>query len=335
MTYAPSSSRVYLQSRAARSDAAGANTLAEALGNLPLALDHAAAYCKRTQMQFGDFAKKAASLINAAPRGVGYPRSVAATFDLAISEAVAQCQAAEALMAYLAQCAPERIPMALVEGAAKSEAERLQAVAALNEVSLIKHDPFPDGAPAVTVHRLVQKVAKVRSEKHGSAKEVTKALMQRLTMTFPIESDGKAQLRAVSNQLTPHLLALLEEAPSDRVDLLNRAGVYIRKFSMMAFLSGLISGHPDLLDGLSKMFPEVLHVGDPAAVRTFCERLLTICEKVLGDHPLTAETGPVLDSGCMLAPNGAAQSRYEKTGETPRACSCRGRHRGTRRPRAR
>jgi TIR domain/NB-ARC domain len=42
----------FLHSRTGRSDAAGANTLAEALGCLPLALDHAAAYCKRTQMQF-------------------------------------------------------------------------------------------------------------------------------------------------------------------------------------------------------------------------------------------------------------------------------------------
>jgi hypothetical protein len=39
-----------LQSRTGRSDAADAKTLAEALGRLPLALDHAAAYCKRTQM---------------------------------------------------------------------------------------------------------------------------------------------------------------------------------------------------------------------------------------------------------------------------------------------
>ena len=34
-------------------------------------------------------------------------------------------RAAEALMAYLAQCAPERIPMTLVEGAVEDEAERL------------------------------------------------------------------------------------------------------------------------------------------------------------------------------------------------------------------
>jgi tetratricopeptide (TPR) repeat protein len=43
-----------LQGRTARSDAAGARMLAEALGCLPLALDHAAAYCRRSQMRFAE-----------------------------------------------------------------------------------------------------------------------------------------------------------------------------------------------------------------------------------------------------------------------------------------
>jgi hypothetical protein len=144
-----------VQGRAGRSDPAGAKVLAEALGRLPLALDHAAAYCKRTQMQFDDFAKKASSLIDAAPRGTGYPTSVAATFDLAITAAVAQCEAAETLMAYLAQCAPERIPMTLVGGAVEDETDRTNALAALAEVSLLKHDPFEDGTQAISVHRVV------------------------------------------------------------------------------------------------------------------------------------------------------------------------------------
>jgi hypothetical protein len=106
-----------LQSRSGYSDAAGAKTLAEALGNLPLAFDHAAAYCKRTQMRFADYAVKVSKLIAMGPRGAGYPRSVAATFNLAITQAVAQCPATEPIMAYLALCSPERIPMIIVEGA--------------------------------------------------------------------------------------------------------------------------------------------------------------------------------------------------------------------------
>ena len=165
----------FLMDRAGRSDEAGARTLAEALGRLPLALDHAAATCKRTQMSFAAYAAKASSLIAAAPRGAPYPRSVAATFDLAIDDAVAQCPAAEALMAFLAHCAPERIPMTLVEGAIDDESERMAALAALAELSLVKHDPFEDGAPAVTVHRLVQAVARARSEAKGAAQSAVDA----------------------------------------------------------------------------------------------------------------------------------------------------------------
>ena len=46
----------FLQGRTGRSDGSGAKTLAEALDDLTLALDHAAAYCKRTQMRFADYA---------------------------------------------------------------------------------------------------------------------------------------------------------------------------------------------------------------------------------------------------------------------------------------
>src|SRR4029077_18855411 len=51
---------VLLLSRTGRGFA-GAQALAEGLGRPPLALDHAAAYCKRTQMRFADYAGKASS----------------------------------------------------------------------------------------------------------------------------------------------------------------------------------------------------------------------------------------------------------------------------------
>ena len=217
-----------LESRAGRSDAAGAETLAEALGRLPLALDHAAAYCKRTQMQFADYATKASSLIAAAPRGAGYPRSVAVTFDLAITEAVAQCQAAETLMAYLAQCAPERIPMTLVEGAVEDEAERMKALTALAEVSLLKHDPFEDGSPAVTVHRLVQAVARARSEANGLAQDAVGGLIARLVATYPTEVYRDPESWPLCAKFTPHLLARRQAGPDDASvsALLGRAGGY-------------------------------------------------------------------------------------------------------------
>jgi hypothetical protein len=92
---APEEAAAFLQDRAGRKDATGARALAEALGCLPLALDHAAAFCKRTQASFAEYANKASSFIAKAPRDAMHPRSVAATFDLAIGEAEARCSAAE------------------------------------------------------------------------------------------------------------------------------------------------------------------------------------------------------------------------------------------------
>src|SRR5262249_23552996 len=160
-------------------------------------------------------------LISTAPRGTGYPRSVAATFNLAIAEAAAQCQAADMLMTYLAQGAPERIPMTLLDGALEDEAERFQALAALAEVSLVKHDPFEDGTPAMTVHRLVQAVARTRSEADGSAQGAVERLIARLAAIYPQVDHFREW--ALCAHLTPHLLARRDMCPPF---LFDRAGFY-------------------------------------------------------------------------------------------------------------
>jgi hypothetical protein len=125
---APEEAVYFLQKRAVRTDETGATILAEALGYLPLALDHAAAYCRRTGTRFADYAEEAGTLISAAPRGAVYPRSVVATFNLAIAAAAEQCAAAERLMAYMVCGAPERIPMALIEGAIDDEQKRASRI---------------------------------------------------------------------------------------------------------------------------------------------------------------------------------------------------------------
>jgi tetratricopeptide (TPR) repeat protein len=290
-----------LRSRTGRGYA-GAQTLAEALGRLPLALDHAAAYCKRTQMRFQDYAEKASTLIDAAPRGVGYPRSVAATFDLAITEAVAQCPAAETLMAYLAQCAPERIPMTLVEGAIEDEAERLKALAALAEVSLVKHDPFEDGTLAVTVHRLVQAVARARSEMNGSAQDAVGRLMTRLVATYPQESRDP-QSWPLCAKLTPHLLARRGPDDTSVSTLLRRAGSYFHGRGVYSQPAPLLRDalamqektlgpeHRQTAANLSNLGLLLRDQGDLAGARPLLERALAIHEKVLGpEHPDTARS---------------------------------------------
>src|SRR5262245_19431604 len=209
---------VLLKKLTARDDASGAETLSQALGCLPLALDHAAAYCGLTQTSFDDYAATASRLIAELPSGVDYPKSVAATFNLAIAEAVTHCQSAEALMSYLALCAPEPIPMILVEGAVEEKAERPRALAALAEVSLLKHHLFEDGTPAMTVHRLVQAVARARSEANGLTQDAIGRLVARLMAIYPEGGYRDPRSWPLCVQLTPHLLALRDASPDATSD---------------------------------------------------------------------------------------------------------------------
>jgi tetratricopeptide (TPR) repeat protein len=253
-------------------------------------------------MRFGDYAAKASSLIDEAPRGAEYPRSVA---DLAITEAVAQCQAAAGLMAYLGQCGPERIPMILVEGAIDDEAERMKALAALAEASLLKHDPFEDGAPAVTVHRLVQAVARARSEANGSAQDAIGRLIARLGKTYPTTGYNDPQSWRLCGQLTPQVLALREaraEAVSDFAEwlqLLDRAGGYFHGRATYSEAAPLVRDalairerelgpeHPDTATTLGHLALLLHDQGDLAEARPLYERAL---EALRQDHPDTATT---------------------------------------------
>ena len=61
----------------------------------------------------------------------------------------------------------------------------MAAVATLAELSLIKHDRFEDGAPAVTVHRLVQAIASVRSERAAAAQIAFGYLIACLATIYP------------------------------------------------------------------------------------------------------------------------------------------------------
>jgi tetratricopeptide (TPR) repeat protein/transcriptional regulator with XRE-family HTH domain len=305
----PEEAVAFLQKRAGRPDDMGAGPLAEALGHLPLALDHAAAYCRRTQMRFIDYAAKAASMIATAPRGTAYPMSVTATFDLAITAAVDQCATAEDVMAFLAYGAPKRMLLLLVEAAVGSEEELRSALAALAEVSLLRHDPFEDGSPAVTVHRLVQAVARARAEAKGVAAVAITRLIDSLAAYYPyVSTDVEiTECWPLCAVLSPHVLALRDTDPdgvaeSDNwAELLHRTGGYF--FSCAAYAQAepllrkallirqttLGPEHPDTVSILNNLTMVLLQQSDLSGARQLAEHALAICEKGFGpEHPDTA-----------------------------------------------
>jgi tetratricopeptide (TPR) repeat protein len=262
-----------LQSRTAREDTPGATALAEALGCLPLALDHAAAYCKRTQMRFGEYRAKASSFMDAVPRGVGYPRSVAATFDLAIAEATAQCPEAERLMALIAYCAPERIPLWLLEGVTEQELEGLKALTALSEMSLVKHDPFDDGTPAIAVHRLVQAVMRQRLVQLKNGRAPIKQLTRLLAAAFPQNIHRQPELAPRCAALLPHVMSIrghaLQDAkvpPRAMANLLDAVGAYLDLISFASRRIGSVTS-TDLMTDLDWWRDRVKSGSEPIVSR--------------------------------------------------------------------
>jgi hypothetical protein len=132
---------------------------------------------------------------------VTYPQSIAATFDLAIGEAEGRCRAAEHVMAFLGYCAPVRLPVYCLQGLA----DREEAIAVLAELSLIKHDPFEDGVPAVSVHRLVQAVARHRTEAKGTAEATIERVSEGLSLPPPPSprSSGLFNIRELIIRVRP------------------------------------------------------------------------------------------------------------------------------------
>jgi tetratricopeptide (TPR) repeat protein len=218
----------FLQARATRKDEEGASSLAKTVAGLPLALEHAAAYCKRTHFCFSDYAGKLTDIINTAPVGSRYPESVGATFELAITSATAAHTSSRNLVAYLAHCAPELIPGELVEGGVEEEDDRAAALLELSEISLIKAVASDGSAPAVTMHRLVQAVAREYSFKIGDHESAIRKLRKRLGNLFPIAN------RILLSQLMPHVLVVCKyegETSEERLEqaaLCNRAASYLQ-----------------------------------------------------------------------------------------------------------
>ena len=197
----------FLQKRAGRNDPVGAGRLAAALGHVPLALDHAGAYCRLTGSSFDAYREKTDTRIARAPTGAAYPASVAATFALAIEQIVATHPQAETLLGCCAFLAPERIPLDLIADTVADEDERAETLMALAGVSLLEHD-HTGATPAISVHRLVQAAMRARlGERQGAhAERATLALGPR----FPELAYGNPAVWPQCAALLPHVLALAE-----------------------------------------------------------------------------------------------------------------------------
>jgi DNA-binding SARP family transcriptional activator len=201
-----------------------ADTLAELLGDLPLALEQACAYIEQTRISLPDyvdlFRRHRDGLLLRDVEGAG--RTVATTWGLAFDRLAARAKEAAQLLETIAFLAPDAISVATLARFEPGELELQEALRELLRLSLVDRE-----ADTVRVHRLVQDV--VRARMTGAARRDRLAAVARACVEQAAE--GTASGRDVADDLAAHLVCLaghgeaLGTEPDGLVDALERVAV--------------------------------------------------------------------------------------------------------------
>jgi tetratricopeptide (TPR) repeat protein len=306
----------FLQRRASL-DPDDADALAEALGDLPLALEQAAAYLQQTATAPGDYldllATRARELF-ALGRPATSEQTIATTWTISLHRLRDQTPGAEDLLALCAFLAPDDIPRTLTAEHPDRLPERLaatvrdplayqQAIAELRRYSLLKTSQ--DGQ-ALSVHPLVQAVTRQQLDPTQQQQWATAAL-HLLRAAFPARNADPDAWPDYA-RLLPHVVAVTGHTSAGDIDvdetgcLLTEAGWYLwqrgdyrqarslfeRALSIREARLG--ADHPDTAQSLSNLGGVLSEQQrDLDRARSLLERALAIREARLGpDHPDTA-----------------------------------------------
>jgi tetratricopeptide (TPR) repeat protein len=306
----------FLAARTGSSDQVTLGRLAGALGDLPLALEQAAAYLEETGAApaeylglLGDRAKELFAL----GRPATTEQTIATTWRVSLERLRAEAPAAEELLTVWAFLAPDDLPRALLtdhagllpDRLAAAVADRLgfqQTLGTLRRYSLATLTP-----ETVGVHRLVQAV--VRHALDSDHTRVGAAAAVGLVLAgFPDQAED-FEAWPMTARLLPHALAVTDHAQALGVDpiatagLLHQAGRYLwsraeytqakalhqRALSIREAEFG--PDHPDTAHSLDNLAAVLVDQGDLDDARALFERAFSIRETRLGaDHPDTAHS---------------------------------------------
>lgn len=229
----------FLLRRSGQSDTETATKLAAALGDLPLALELAAAYIEEngcTLSQYLELVQRRLVALSPANGTDDYPPVVAASGELALEGVRKKWPAAADLLNLLAFFAPEEIALVWLDEAhdelpeslataLATPAARNKTVAALRMYSLVERD-----GEKLSLHRAVQAFARSRLDTAAFTQWAGHAV-EMIEFLFPAESDDAANWETCA-ALLPHALAIVSvpEAANSASDalgtLFSLLGVY-------------------------------------------------------------------------------------------------------------
>lgn len=258
---------------------------------------------------------------------------MATTWEISFQAVEQESAAAAGLMNLCAFLAPDDIPLSMLRDDAKDLPVKLRkavgdelkldnAIAVLRRYSLMERNE-----DALSVHRLVQLVARERLSEDGRKKWAESAVRM-VNEAFPLESDD-VRTWAVCAHLLQHALTAadfgesLEVAPEATGRLWNQAGLYfrgraqyteagealVRALRIAEALLGSV--HPQVAVYVNNLGNVLQDLGELAEARRCYERALRIQEAAFGtDHPTVAID--LNNLGSVL----------QDLGELAKACQC-------------
>ncbi|MDQ3765346.1 MAG: FxSxx-COOH system tetratricopeptide repeat protein [Actinomycetota bacterium] len=333
-----------LRRRAPQLTESEAGWVAEALGDLPLALTQAAAYLVDTATGVPDYlallAERTTELL-AHGASATHPVSLAASAQIALDRLAAQSPAALVLLSLAAYLGPEPIPLTLFTAHPIQLPDPLAAVVgdqlAFAELTrlLRQHGIARVESSTLTLHRLL--AAMLRTRSHQQQELPTRAvrlLRAAVPADDPLENPP---VWPAWHQLLPHVLVAtdfhrnLTGAEEDVAWLLHRAATYLHTRGELARArplyerardlrrSRLGDDHSDTLESASRLVLNLWALGHYEKARQLAEDTLAHYRRILGsDHPKTVESALTL--GANLRELGEFEQAHQLTADTFTRC---------------
>jgi tetratricopeptide (TPR) repeat protein len=295
-----------------------ADRVAEAVGDLPLAVEQAGSLLADTGLTVDKYlrllAERAQDVLDHDPGGA-YPRSVAASWAVAFDRLAADDPTALDLLTVVAWCGPEPVPLSLLTDHPNTLPEQLRPVAtdplllARCTAILYRRGMATVSPHGIQLHRIPAALLRARSQ----ASEVTAAAGWAATVVRLLDQTAPSNVRhdpsglPLWRRLLPHILAAagrdeaLDAVPAEATGLLNHAAsyllggsgeiqaalaVYERAYDVRRDKFG--DDHPDMLTSASNLAGSLWWLGEYQRARALDEDTLTRRRRILGeDHPDT------------------------------------------------
>ena len=327
----------FLLRRTGQTDAESARALTDALGELPLALEHAGAYMEATGAQLHDYVELFKSarlrLWERTKPPPGYQATVATTWEISFQRLQGKAPEATDLLNLCAFLAPDDIPRELLKLGAVNLPARLgemladpfrwdETLEAVRSYSLL--DRVQD---VLRIHRLVQMVLYDHLDT-DARRSWSNVAIRLVDDAFPVNQEEVAGW-PMSARLVPHALAAAGHAEALQVQaamtsrLLTRVGLYLRtraqypearealEKSIEIAEAILPADNPELADILNDL-GRVLHdLKEYELAKGAITRALESHEAAYGfDHPVVARD--LNDLGSVLLSEGRATEAVER-----------------------